>query len=108
MPRFLIERDIPGAGALPDPLLRLISRKSQGACEPDVHWLHSYVTENRLYCICIAADETAVREHARRCGLPADRIYRIRSRMEAGELSVHGPDESPERTRGVATTTSRA
>ncbi|WP_440223141.1 DUF4242 domain-containing protein [Dokdonella sp. MW10] len=82
MQRFMIERDLPGAGALPDAVLRLIARKSLAARETSVQWLYSYVTENRFYCICIAADEDAVREHARRCGLPVDRIARIRSLID--------------------------
>lgn len=102
MQRFMIERDLPGAGALPDAVLRLIARKSLAARETSVQWLYSYVTENRFYCICIAADEDAVREHARRCGLPVDRISRIRSLIDpANEGPRHVADTLDATARAV-------
>ncbi len=80
MPRFVIERDLPGAGGLGPDQLRGISRKScevLGQLGPEIQWEHSYVTADRIYCVYLAAEESAVREHARRGGFPADRISRV-------------------------------
>lgn len=85
MPRYVIERDIPGAGILPSAALRAISRKTcavLGRIGPSVQWLHSYVTHDRLYCVYIAPDEAAVREHAQRDGFPADRVSRVCSLID--------------------------
>jgi hypothetical protein len=82
MPKFIIERDIPGAGRLTPEELQAISRKSccvLGEMGPQIQWLHSYVTDDRIYCVYIAPDEEAVREHARRGGFPANRVTQIRS-----------------------------
>jgi cell division inhibitor SulA len=82
MPRFLIEREIPGAGQLTAPELAAISRQS---CEvlrqlgPEVQWVQSYVTDDRITCVYIAPSEVLVREHARRGGFPADRVMEIRA-----------------------------
>ena len=80
MPKFLIERNIPGAGAMSAAQLQAASRRSCDvlrALGPDVQWLHSYVTADTLYCVYIAPDEAAVREHARRGDFPADRVSRV-------------------------------
>jgi len=80
MPKFLIERTIPGAGALSPAELQAISQKSCGVLRemgPAVQWVHSYVTADKVYCVYVAPDEAAVREHARRGGFPADRVSRI-------------------------------
>ena len=80
MPKFVIERTIPGAGAMSPAELRAASQQSCGVLRelgPDVQWLHSYVTADRLYCVYVAPDEAAVREHARRGGFPADRVSRV-------------------------------
>jgi hypothetical protein len=82
MPRYVIERDIPGAGALPPRALQAISRRScrvLGALGPRVQWLQSYVTGDRLYCVYIAPSEELVREHARQGGFPADRVSEVLS-----------------------------
>jgi len=82
MPRYVIERDIPGAGALSPEELRAISQKSCTVLEemgPRVQWEHSYVTGDRVYCVYHAADEALIREHAQRGGFPADRISRVTS-----------------------------
>jgi hypothetical protein len=82
MPRFLIERSVPGAGAMSPAELQAVSQKSCGvlrALGPAVQWVHSYVTADKLYCVYVAPDEHAVREHARRGGFPADRVARITS-----------------------------
>ncbi len=81
MPKFVIEREIPGAGNLSDAELRDISRKSREvlkAMGPEIQWLHSYVTGDKVYCVYLAPDEATVREHARRGGLPANRVSAVR------------------------------
>jgi hypothetical protein len=80
MPRYLIERDIPGVGDFSAADLRGLSRKSRDVLNdmgPAIQWLHSYVTGDRIYCVYIAPSEELVREHARRGGFPADRVSRI-------------------------------
>ncbi|MGE7955087.1 DUF4242 domain-containing protein [Pseudomonas sp. NPDC089530] len=82
MPKFVIEREIPGAGALSPQDLQGISQKSCKVLSelgPQVQWLHSYVTGDKIYCVYIAADEALVREHARLGGFPADRVSRVTS-----------------------------
>ena len=84
MPKFVIEREIPGAGKLSAAELQGISRKSCGVLEgmPTVQWLQSFVTDDRIYCIYIAPDEAAVREHAKRGGFPANRVSRVRTMID--------------------------
>jgi Protein of unknown function (DUF4242) len=85
MPKFVIERDIQGAGKLPAQQLQAISQKSCSVLQemgPRIQWIHSYVTDDRIYCVYIAPDEDAVREHARRGGFPANRISQVRSMMD--------------------------
>ncbi|HVX65752.1 MAG TPA: DUF4242 domain-containing protein [Bryobacteraceae bacterium] len=82
MPKFVIERDIPGVGKLSLDELRNVSQKSCSVLRelgPQVQWIHSYVTDDKMYCIYLAPDEAAVREHARRGGFPANRISQVRS-----------------------------
>lgn len=82
MPKFVIERDIPGAGALSPEQLHAISQKSCSVLRqlgPQVQWVHSYVTDDKVYCIYVAPDEAAVREHAQLGGFPANRISQVRS-----------------------------
>ena len=81
MPKFVIEREVPGAGSLSDAELREISQKSVKVLRemgPEIQWLHSYVTGDKVYCIYLAPDEATIREHARRTGLPANRISAVR------------------------------
>lgn len=80
MPKFVIERAIPGIGACTPADLQAISQKSCGvlkALGPEVQWVHSYVTGGKIYCVYNAPDEDAVREHARRGGFPADSVSRV-------------------------------
>lgn len=80
MPKYLIERNIPNAGALSAEDLQAISQKSCGVLQamgPAVQWLESYVTADKIYCVYIAPDEQAVKDHADQGGFPADRISRI-------------------------------
>jgi hypothetical protein len=81
MPKFVIEREVPGAGTLSDVQLREISRKSVNVLKemsPQIQWLHSYVTGDKVYCVYLAPDEATIQEHARRVGLPANRISAVR------------------------------
>ena len=80
MPKFIIERDIPNAGQLTPAELHGISQKSCGILRemgPQIQWLHSYVTGDKVYCIYIADSEQAIREHAEQGGFPANRIEQI-------------------------------
>lgn len=80
MPKYVIEREVPGAGKLSSADLKAISQKSCGVLKnmgPQITWLHSYVTGDKIYCIYIAPNEAAVREHARQGGFPANRISEI-------------------------------
>ena len=82
MPQYVIERNIPGAGALSPGELKAVSQKSCSILNdlgPEVQWVHSYVTDDKLYCIYRAPSEELIREHARRGGFPADRISQVRT-----------------------------
>ena len=77
MPRFIIERVVPGAGKMTPDELKAMSTRSCNVIStigPKIQWVHSYVTENKIYCIYIAPDEETVREHARLGGFPANQI----------------------------------
>lgn len=81
MPKFVIEREIPGAGKLSDSELRAISQKSVEVLKemgPEIQWLHSYVTGDKIYCVYLAPDEKTVREHAQKGGFPANRVSAVR------------------------------
>jgi hypothetical protein len=82
MPKYLVEREIPGAGKLSPEELQGISSKSCGvlrAMGPQIQWVQSFVTADKIYCVYIAPDEEAVREHASQGGFPANRVSRISS-----------------------------
>lgn len=82
MPKFVIERDIPQAGKLSPEQLHAISQASCGVLRemgPQIQWVQSYVTDDKIYCIYIAPDEDAVRKHAQQGGFPANRVSRIRT-----------------------------
>jgi cell division inhibitor SulA len=81
VPQFVIEREIPGAGALSENQIREVSLRSLQVLKemgPQIQWLHSYVTEDKVYCVYLAPDEDTVREHARRAGIPANRVAAVR------------------------------
>jgi uncharacterized protein DUF4242 len=81
MPKYVIEREIPGAGNLTDKQLREISQKSVNVLKgmgPEIQWLHSYVTGDKLYCVYLAPNEAAIMEHAKRGGFPANRVSAVR------------------------------
>lgn len=82
MPKYVIERDIPGAGKLSAEELQGISQKSCDVLRnlgPQIQWLHSYVTDDKIYCVYIAPDRATVEEHAKQGGFPANRISEVRS-----------------------------
>ncbi len=82
MPKFVIEREIPGAGNMTPADLKMISQKSCGVLSslgPSVQWVHSYVTGDKIYCIYQASDESLVRRHAELGGFPANKISRVTS-----------------------------
>jgi hypothetical protein len=86
MPKYVIEREIPGAGNLTDAQIREASRKSVEAIRdlgPQIQWLHSYVTGDKLYCVYLAPDEVTIQEHAKRAGLPANRVSAVRRLIDA-------------------------
>ncbi|CAN5296464.1 hypothetical protein BH24GEM2_BH24GEM2_05820 [soil metagenome] len=80
MPKYLIEREIPGAGELSEDQLQAISQTSCGVLQqmgPEIQWVQSYVTDDKITCIYIAPNEEMVREHASRGGFPANRVSRV-------------------------------
>lgn len=80
MPRYVIERDIPGAGKLSTQELQAISQKSCSVIDklgPQIQWQHSYVTGDKVYCVYIAPNEDMIREHARQGGFPANRVSEV-------------------------------
>lgn len=80
MPKFVIEREIPGAGSLTPAQLQAISQKSCGVLSnmgPSIQWVQSYVTSDKIYCIYIAPNEEMVREHAAQGGFPANRVSQV-------------------------------
>jgi hypothetical protein len=80
MPKYIIERDIPGAGKLSAVDLKAISQKSCGVLRDmgvQIQWVQSYVTDDKIYCVYVAPDEEAVRKHAALGGFPANRVSRV-------------------------------
>jgi hypothetical protein len=85
LPKFVIERNIPGAGKLTPEQLGGISQKSCGvirAIGPQIQWVESFVTDDKIYCIYIAPDEATVREHAKLGGFPADSVQQVRRMID--------------------------
>ncbi len=81
MPKFVIEREIPGAGSFTAEQIQAISQKSCGVLRnlgPQIQWVHSYVTDDKIYCVYIAPDEALVREHAAQGGFPANSVAQVR------------------------------
>ncbi len=82
MPKYVIEREIPGAGKLSAQEMQGISQKSCGVLNemgPQIQWVQSYVTDDKIYCVYIAPNEDMVREHAQKGGFPANRISEVKS-----------------------------
>lgn len=100
MPRYLIEREIPNAGKLSKDELQNISQASCGALRemgPQIQWVQSYVTDERITCVYIAPDEETVREHARRGGFPANRVSRV---LAVIDPTTAEPEQSAVTTAG--------
>jgi hypothetical protein len=82
MPKYVIERDIPGVGRLSEPDLQGVSRRSCSVLKdlgPQIQWVQSYVTDDKIYCVYIAPNEEMIREHATQGGFPANRISEVKS-----------------------------
>jgi hypothetical protein len=82
MPKYVIERDIPGAGKLSPQEIRAVSQKSCGVLSkmgPQIQWVQSYVTGDKVYCIYVSPNEKMIREHAEQTGIPANRISQVTS-----------------------------
>lgn len=79
MPRYVIERELSGAGSLSDAEIRAIAETSNRVLEAmgDIQWDHSYVTEDKVYCVYVAADSDRVREHGHRGGFPTDAVKQV-------------------------------
>jgi Protein of unknown function (DUF4242) len=85
MPKYVIERDVPGAGTLGPEQLRGMAQRSNKALNelgPQIQWVHSYVTGDKIYCVYIAANEEIVRQHAMKGNFPANRISEIKNMMD--------------------------
>ena len=85
MPKFVIERDIPGASKMTPSELAEAARKSNSVLRelgPQIQWIHSFVTDDKLYCVYLAPDEATILEHARRSGFPASRISAVRALLD--------------------------
>jgi hypothetical protein len=85
MPKFVIEREIPGVGGLSDEQMRQVAQKSVQVLKemgPEIQWVHSYVTGDKVYCVYFAPDEITIQEHARRVGIPANRISAVRRLLD--------------------------
>lgn len=89
MPQFVIERTIKGAGSLSEAELKEVSLRSLETLKQmgsQIQWLHSYVTEDKVYCVYLAPDEDTIREHARRTGIPADRVSAVRRLIDPAQI----------------------
>ena len=85
MPKYVIERDIPKAGNLTPQQIQAISQKSCGVLQnlgPQIQWVHSYVTDDKIYCVYIAPNEEVVKEHAKQGGFPANRISEVKRMID--------------------------
>lgn len=90
MPQFVIEREVAGAGKLSESEIREVSLRSIEVLKelgPQIQWLHSYVTEDKVYCVYLASDENIIREHARRVGIPADRVSAVRRLLDPTKVN---------------------
>ena len=97
--QFVIEREVAGAGSLSDAQIREISLRSLQALSamgPQIQWLHSYVTEDKVYCVYLAPDEDSIREHARRAGIPADRVSAVRRLIDPAQPGLTASSSSSE------------
>jgi hypothetical protein len=91
MPKFVIEREMPGAGSLSQEQLHEAAQNSCNVLNEmgtGIQWVHSYVTDNKIYCIYNATDEAAVKKHAEETGLPANKISRVRAIIDPTTAEV--------------------
>lgn len=89
MQQFVIEREIPGAGAMSETEIRNLALRSLQTLKEmgaQIQWLHSYVTEDKVYCVYLAPDENSIREYSRRAGLPVDRVSAVRRLVDPASL----------------------
>jgi cell division inhibitor SulA len=85
MPQYVIEREVPNAGRMSEDELRaaaVASLEVLGELGPRIRWLHSYVSDDKIYCVYLAPDEETIREHAKRAGLPANRVSAVRRLLD--------------------------
>ena len=93
MPKYVIERDLPGAGKLTSEQLRGVSQKSCNVLNelgPAIQWVHSYVTDDKIYCVYIAPNKQLVEQHAAKGGFPANRISEVREVIDPTTAEVGG------------------
>jgi hypothetical protein len=86
MPQFVIEREIPGAGNMTEAELHQVAMRSVEVLKelgPQIQWLHSYVTDDKVYCVYMAPDESIIQQHASKVGVPANRISAVRRLLDA-------------------------
>lgn len=93
MPEYVIEREVPGAGNLTEDEIREVSLRSLAALKEmgsGIQWMHSYVTNEKIYCVYFAQDEEKIREHARRVGVPANRISAVKRMLNPEKFQTGG------------------
>jgi hypothetical protein len=93
MPKFVIEREVPGAGELSADQLSAMAQKSNrviGELGPDIRWLTSYVTDDKLYCVYVAPDEDIILEHARCGGFPLDKVSKVSTVIDPSTAELAG------------------
>ena len=103
MPKFLIEREIPGAGSLSQQELQGVAQTSCSVLQkmgPQIQWLQSYVTGDKVYCVYIAPNEEMIREHARQGGFPANRVSEIKSVIDPTTAEQQAAASSQQSARG--------
>lgn len=91
MPKYVIERELPGAGKLTAPQLKQISQTSCGVLQalgPQIQWVQSYVTDDKIYCVYIAPNAEMIREHAKRGGFPANRVSEVKTVIDPTTADV--------------------
>src|SRR5688500_12856304 len=94
MPKYVTEREPPGAGALPHAQLQAVAQKSCYVLVkmgPQIQWIHSYVTADKIYCVYHATDEKLIREHAAKGGFPANRISEVKDIIDPSTAETHVP-----------------
>ena len=93
MPEYVIERDVPGAGNMTEDEIREVSLRSLAVLKElgsSIQWLHSYITNEKIYCVYFAQDEEKIREHARRAGLPVNRVSAVRKLLSPDKFQGAG------------------